>query len=146
TELRRVPGTHALLFSATNRMARKMTAEHYDVIVIGSGAAGLTCATALAQSGLRVLLSEKNQWVGGYAHGFSQDGFYWDHGGHIFLAYRIGAQAREVLRRLRLDEHVQMRPIHQSYRCVFPDDSLTVPGDISEAADTMAERFPAERA
>src|SRR5947207_1467352 len=33
-----------------------MTDERYDVIVIGSGAAGLTCALSLAQSGPRVLL------------------------------------------------------------------------------------------
>lgn len=119
--------------------------SEYDVVVVGSGIAGLSAATHLAQNGLRVALLEKNTWLGGYAHGFSQDGFYWDHGGHIFLAYRLGAQARQVLRRLHLDEHVEMRPIHQSYRCVFPDDALTMPGDISEAADALADRFPAER-
>ena len=71
------------------------TGDTYDAIVIGSGAAGLTCATRLAQAGVKVALLEKNEWIGGYSHGFSQDGFYWDHGGHIFLAYRLGAQARE---------------------------------------------------
>ncbi len=57
--------------------------DRFDAIVIGSGAGGLTCANRLVQSGLRVLLAEKNEWLGGYSHGFSQDGFYWDHGGHI---------------------------------------------------------------
>ncbi len=83
--------------------------------------------------------------MGGYAHGFGQDGFHWDHGGHIFLAYRLGAQAREVFQRLKLDEHVEMRPINQSFRCVFPADALTIPGDITAAADAFGQRFPHER-
>jgi prolycopene isomerase len=119
--------------------------SHYDAVIIGSGAAGLTCATRLAQAGVRTLLAEKNDWVGGYSHGFAQDGFYWDHGGHIFLAYRLGAQARKIFQRLRLAERVQMVPLKYEYRCIFPDESLAVPADITEAADAMAARFPAER-
>ncbi|HEY7853051.1 MAG TPA: NAD(P)/FAD-dependent oxidoreductase [Caulobacteraceae bacterium] len=119
--------------------------NRYDVIVIGSGAAGLTCATTLAQAGLHVLLTEKNEWLGGYSHGFSKDGFYWDHGGHIFLAYRLGAQARKVFQRLKLDQRVEMMPDKHDYRCIFPDDSVAIPADITEAADIFAEKFPEER-
>lgn len=39
----------------------------YDAIVIGAGHNGLTAATVLARDGLRVLLLEKNQYVGGMA-------------------------------------------------------------------------------
>lgn len=119
--------------------------QDYDAIVFGSGAGGLTCATTLAHHGLRTMLAEKNPWYGGYAHGFGKDGFYWDHGGHIFLAYRLGKQAREVFQRLRLDERVEMVPDQHDYRCIFPGESMEVPADITAAADVMAERFPAER-
>jgi prolycopene isomerase len=118
---------------------------HYDAIVYGSGAAGLTCATTLAQSGLRTMLAEKNPWFGGYSHGWGKDGFYWDHGGHIFLAYRLGKQARTVFQRLKLDERVEMIPDVHDYRCVFPDESMELPAEMTAAADLMAERFPAER-
>lgn len=121
------------------------TDDNYHVIVIGSGAAGLTCALRLATSGLRVLLLEKNEWVGGYSHGFGQDGFYWDHGGHIFLAYRLGAQAREVFQRLKIDEHVEMVPDQHDYRCIFPDESIAIPAEMSVAGEIFAERFPEER-
>jgi len=116
---------------------------HYDAIVFGSGAAGLTCATTLAQSGMRTMLAEKNPFYGGYAHGFGKDGFYWDHGGHIFLAYRLGKQAREVFQRLGLDERVEMVPDQHDYRCIFPDESMELPAEMSAAADLMSQRFPA---
>ena len=47
---------------------------HYDAIVYGSGAAGLTCALTLAQQGAKVALLEKNAYVGGYAHGDGEQG------------------------------------------------------------------------
>jgi phytoene desaturase len=120
-------------------------AAHYDAIVFGSGAGGLTCATTLAKQGMRTLLAEKNPWYGGYAHGFGKDGFYWDHGGHIFLAYRLGKQAREVFYRLGLDERVEMVPDQHDYRCIFPGESMEVIAEMSAAADVMAKRFPKER-
>jgi prolycopene isomerase len=120
-------------------------ASHYDAIVFGSGAGGLTCATTLQQHGVRTMLAEKNPWYGGYSHGWGRDGFYWDHGGHIFLAYRLGKQAREVFERLGLDQRVEMIPDQHDYRCVFPDQSMELPAEMSAAADLMAERFPAER-
>jgi phytoene dehydrogenase-like protein len=119
--------------------------SHYDAVVIGSGAAGLTCANQLARSGLSVMIAEKNEWVGGYSHGVAKDGFYWDHGGHIFLAYRLGAQARAVFQRLKLDQRVEMVPDQHDYRCVFPDESLSLPAELTQAADILAARFPAER-
>lgn len=119
--------------------------RHYDAIVIGSGAAGLTAALTLAQQGARTLVLEKNDWLGGYAHGSGEQGFYWDHGGHIFLAYRLGKQAREVFQRLGLDQRVEMVPDQHDYRCLFPDESMELPADMTAAADVMAQRFPAER-
>ncbi len=95
--------------------------------------------------GLKVALLEKNAWLGGYSHGFSKDGFYWDHGGHIFLAYRLDGQARQVFQEMGLDKRVEMVPDKHDYRCIFPDESLSITADISEAADVFAARFPEER-
>jgi prolycopene isomerase len=120
-------------------------AGSYDAVVIGAGAAGMACAARMTQLGLKVALLGKNSWLGGYSHGFSKDGFYWDHGGHIFLAYRLDGQARQVFQIMGLDKRVKMVPDKHDYRCIFPDESLSIAADISEAADVFAERFPEER-
>lgn len=52
--------------------------DHYDVIVIGSGLAGLTSANILARAGRSVLLLEHHYQLGGMATWFKR------RGGHIF--------------------------------------------------------------
>ena len=42
-----------------------MSGNQYDVVVIGSGASGLTCATVAQQKGLRCLVLEKSALLGG---------------------------------------------------------------------------------
>ena len=54
-----------------------MTNSHYDIIIVGGGHNGLTCAAYLAKAGQKVLVLERNEQVGGaavtreFADGFS---------------------------------------------------------------------------
>ena len=50
-------------------------AKQYDVIVVGAGPGGTCCAAWLARKGLRVLLLDKNDRVGGKAMRVSVKGF-----------------------------------------------------------------------
>lgn len=54
----------------------------YDVIVIGSGMGGMTCAALLAKTGKRVLVLEQHYVPGGFTHTFSRKGYTWDVGVH----------------------------------------------------------------
>jgi prolycopene isomerase len=50
-----------------------MSQESYDVIVVGAGFGGSTCAALLAKWGLKVLLLDKNARAGGKAMALSKD-------------------------------------------------------------------------
>jgi renalase len=54
--------------------------EHADVLVLGAGIAGLSCASALTRAGRRVLVLEKARGVGGRAATRRLDGQPVDHG------------------------------------------------------------------
>jgi all-trans-retinol 13,14-reductase len=57
--------------------------ENWDVIVIGSGIGGMSCASALAQHNKKVLVVEQHYIPGGMTHMFSRNGFEWDVGVHV---------------------------------------------------------------
>src|SRR5262249_7627384 len=51
--------------------------------VVGSGMGGLTAAALLAQEGQRVLVVERHDRPGGYAHAFKRKGYTFDSAGHL---------------------------------------------------------------
>jgi prolycopene isomerase len=55
-----------------------MTDASYDVIVIGSGPGGASCATLLQKRGIRTLLVEKNGFIGGKMVSIEKDGYAYD--------------------------------------------------------------------
>ncbi len=75
-----------------------MSSNTYDVIVIGSGFGGSSCAGLLAKKGLKVLLVEKNKMAGGKAMSLSKNG-------HTYTAWVvIGAPVTDNLYQKVLDE------------------------------------------
>ena len=50
-----------------------MNVERYDVVVIGAGIGGLAAAALLAKKGMKTLLLEKEDQVGGYVVSFKRN-------------------------------------------------------------------------
>jgi phytoene dehydrogenase-like protein len=59
-------------------------AEDIDIIIIGSGIGGLSCAALLARYGFRVTVCESHAIPGGAAHSFERNGFKFDSGPSLY--------------------------------------------------------------
>lgn len=64
------------------RYRKGRAAEHYDVIVIGSGIGGLTNAALLSRLGRKVCVLEQHYTAGGFTHSYENKGYEWDVGVH----------------------------------------------------------------
>jgi protoporphyrinogen oxidase len=58
-------------------------AAEWDVVVIGAGPAGLAAAIEAERQGLRALLLEAEEEVGGLTRSFERDGYTFDRAGHL---------------------------------------------------------------
>ncbi len=74
--------------------------EQAEIVVIGSGIGGLSCAALLARYGYDVIVCESHSIPGGAAHGFEREGFKFDSGPSLYsgLSYTPSANPlRQVL-------------------------------------------------
>ncbi len=111
--------------------------DHYDVIVIGSGLAGLTGANVLAKQGYSVLLLEHHYQLGGLATWFKR------RGGHIFDISLHGfpngmvKSCRKYWTKEIADSIVQLKGV----RFENPQFSLETTFDREDFTNIMIEKF-----
>lgn len=79
----------------------------YDVIVVGAGPGGSSCAALLAHRGLRVLLLDKNPRAGGRMMLIEKDGFRYETFPINGVPAR-GSRFEEILRELGLESEVEL--------------------------------------
>lgn len=68
-----------------------------DVVVVGGGLAGLTCAGLLARQGAEVVLLERGQALGGRAQSDGKGGFTFNLGPHALYDHGPGVEALDAL-------------------------------------------------
>ncbi len=111
--------------------------DEYDVVVIGSGLAGLTAANTLAKQGRSVLLLEQHYQLGGMATWFKrQNGHIFDISLHGFPIGMIKSCRRYWTREIA-DSIVQLKHI----RFDNPMFSLTTTFDREDFTRQLVQRF-----
>ncbi len=118
----------------------------WDVIVIGSGMGGMSCASALANLGKKVLVLERHYLPGGFTHMFGRKGYKWDVGVHVMGQMAEGDQAQRMLKWLTRDK-VKMNLNGDPFDSFFFPDGFEVLMPASEQGflDHLTEKFPDEK-
>ncbi len=84
-----------------------MANETFDVIVVGAGFGGSSCAGLLAKRGLKVLVVEQNHISGGKAMTMSKDGY--NHTGWVVIGAPVEGNLFEVvLKELEMEDQVEL--------------------------------------
>jgi len=117
------------------------TKSEYDVVVIGSGLAGLTCANMLARNGHSVLLLEQHYQLGGLAAWFKRKG------GHIFDVSLHGFPVGMIktCRKYWSPEIANMIVQLKGIRFDNPQFSFTTTFDREDFTRILQERFKIPR-
>lgn len=112
------------------------------IIVIGSGVAGLSSASFLAQKGYRVTLLEKNETIGGRARKFESDGFIFDMGPSWYWMPDVFERFYQQFGYTTADFY-DLKRLDPSYRVYWQDNTFNdIPADLDEFYDWFESLEP----
>ncbi|MEM7035893.1 MAG: NAD(P)/FAD-dependent oxidoreductase [Bacteroidota bacterium] len=119
----------------------------WDVIVIGSGMGGMSCAAALAHYKRKVLVLEQHYIPGGFTHMFGRKGFHWDVGVHAIGEMRPKDVPFKILNWLSSGK-VKMQSLGDPFdRFWFPDGfKWELPASRERFVQNLKEAFPEQEA
>ncbi len=123
---------------------KEIKTDIYDIIVIGSGMAGLVTAANLVSEGLSVLVLEQHFIAGGATTMFKRKNFIFEAGGHRFSGIR---NPEGVLSKLlkKINKKVEVQPINPSYVVRSDDKILEADLNIDKYKQNVIELFPSEK-
>ncbi len=96
--------------------------KKHHVVIIGSGLAGLAATCVLSARGYRVTLLEKNDWYGGKAASYQNDGYRFDMGPTILTLPSVLKRIFEEAER-EMDDYLDLVPLDPQWRCFFDSGS-----------------------
>lgn len=120
--------------------------QHYEVVIIGAGMAGLAAGIRLALAGKKVIILERHNASGGLNSFYSQDGRKFDVGLHAMTNYvpkgTKGTPLTKLLRQLRIPyDALDLCPQNGS-RIAFPGCELGFTNEFGFFESEVAQAFP----
>lgn len=119
-----------------------MSSYDHDVIVIGSGVGGLTCASLLAKEGLDVLVLERLNRIGGCCSNYNVNGFQPDVGAVFVIAKEMYDNYLQLMD-ISMEDFLDLRLLDPVYNTVLEDGTeVLLPRDIDEMEEVIANLNP----
>ena len=125
---------------------KTLSENEYDVIIIGSGLGGLSCAAAFARQGFKSLVIEQHSKVGGYATTFERPGgFEFDVSLHsTTVGERDGIH--NLIPGFPEIKDIIFEPHPNLYRIIYPDYDIRVPQkNLPTYINNLEGLFPEEK-
>jgi all-trans-retinol 13,14-reductase len=121
--------------------------EHYNNIIIGSGAGGLAAALCLSRAGQSVLVLEQHDVPGGWCHSFQLNGHRFSPGVHYIGLIEEGQSTNELYQGLGVaNDMVFFRMNTNAYEhCVIGNEKIDLPAGIDNLIERLSIRFPKEK-
>jgi prolycopene isomerase len=118
-------------------------AEYYDAVVIGSGFGGASSAALLARAGLSVLLCERAEHLGGYAHTVEFGPYRFDPAVRVTFGGGPGGLYDAVFSHLGMAGEVEFLAADRMFDIDLPDGRrIKCPTSFEGLVDAYAEAFP----
>jgi phytoene dehydrogenase-like protein len=119
-----------------------------DVVIIGSGAGGLTAAVALAQSGLKVAVFEQHYLPGGWCHSFTLSGYKFSPGVHYIGELEPGGRMRAIYEGLGASDDLEFYELNPDGfdHIQVGRERFDIPKGRDRFEARLRDRFPRERA
>lgn len=121
--------------------------DHFDTIVIGSGAGGLATALCLSRAGKKVLVLEQHDVPGGWCHSFQLNGHRFSPGVHYIGLIENGQSTSNLYEGLGVaNDLVFFRMNRDAYEhCIIGNEKIDIPAGIDNFISRLSDRFPKEK-
>lgn len=116
----------------------------YDCIIIGAGVGGLTAALKLSQSGMKVLIIEKQPIPGGFATMFTRKGFCFESSIHCVDALGKDGDIRNFLEEHGIDKKIDFIELKEFARIIYPEHDFVADFRADHFIEYLKNNFPDE--